>query len=111
MIMTYKWIEAIKITYFRTERQIMETVGDGSTVPRHNQKLDYEGLRYEAEQAVRFSGQKQLEIAEALGVGAPSISRAIKEAGSKFASLQRQIIEHLTDYHVEEMTLFRALRK
>ena len=39
------------------------------------------------------------------------MSRAAKEAGSKLASLQRRIIEHLTDYRLEEETRFRVRRE
>ena len=76
---------------------------------RHNETLDYEGLRREAETAA--GGHRQADLAEALGVSQPAVSMALREAGPKRASLQRQIIEALTDFVVEEELLFRIRRK
>ena len=82
-------------------------------IMRHNQRLDYETLCDEAAEAVRLNPKQKQEIAEELGRSAAAISRAIREAGPKFAQLQREIIAHLTDYRVEENVIveFRAVRK
>lgn len=85
---------------------------DRAPLMRHNQKIGYEKLREEAEEARRKSGKTQTELAQELDKATSTISRALNESGAKFAKLQREIIEHLTDYCVgEEEVLFRVLRK
>ena len=75
---------------------------------RKGQKLDYEALRREAKAAIEGSGKSQAQVGRELGVSRGAVSRAVKETGSKLASLQRRIIEHLTDYRLEEETRFRV---
>ena len=80
-------------------------------IMRHNQRLDFEALRQEAAAAIEHSGQTRAEIARQLDKDRSSITRATKEAGPKFAQLQRDIIGLLTEYRVVEETQFRAVRK
>lgn len=77
---------------------------------RKGQKLDFEALRREALAAIEQSGKSQSQVGRELDVSRGAVSRAVKEAGSKLASLQRRIIEHLTAYRLEEETRFRVHR-
>lgn len=92
---------------------LSERCGDAADLMRHNEKLDYDKLRAEAEAAVEESGKKRIEIASELGVSSGAITRALKEPGSKFSELQKRIVEHLTDYRIDEenYTIFRVQRK
>lgn len=72
------------------------------------QVLDYEALCRETEAAVERSGKSQSQVGRELGVSRGAVSRAVKEAGSKLASLQCRIIEHLTPYRLDEETHFRV---
>ena len=80
---------------------------------RHNQKLNYEGLREEAARAVNESGQTQTTIASEMGVSQGLISRALRETGPGLAKAQRDMIAHLTEYVAEEEVevCFRIKRK
>ena len=80
---------------------------------RHNQTLDYAGLMSEAVAAVKGSGRTQADIAEALGVTPPVVSRALKTPGGRYASTQQAIIGELTPYAVRDETTptFRVIRK
>ena len=75
----------------------------------HDDTLDYEGLRRETELAA--DGRRQADLAEMLGVSQPAVSMALREAGPKRSQLQRQIIEALTDFAIEEEVVFRVVRK
>lgn len=69
---------------------------------RENQRLTFAQLREEAKTAAdRYDGTRE-ELASELGVGRSWLSRALNEEGSKFVSLQRKVIEKLTDYRVKE---------
>lgn len=77
-----------------------------ATLPRTRVKdgdrLDYEGLRQKAKEAVKASGMKQYEVAERVGRTGPSVSLALSQAGARYAGLQRVIIEALTDFRIRE---------
>ncbi len=78
---------------------------------RQGQRYGHEGLRVEAESAVRRSGKKRKDVAAELGIAPSSVTNALKVSGPKYASLQKGIIEHLTDYRMTESTIFEAVRK
>lgn len=79
---------------------------------RQNQTFTgYEELHRLALEAVRDSGKTQAAVAEDLGKSTGAVSRALKEPGSRFASLQKEIVEHLTPYRVEEELTFRLVKK
>ena len=82
-----------------------------SRLVKHNQTLDYIGLRDEAARAA--AGLTQSDLAQRLGVSQPAVSLALREAGSKRAALQQQLIEALTDYTIEDQSyvVFRVIRK
>ena len=69
---------------------------------RHNQKLTLEDLRAAAAAAVEESGRSQSDLARDFDVSRSAISRALGEANSALVSLQRRIIDALTDYEVLE---------
>lgn len=69
---------------------------------RHNQRMDLDGLREATARAVSESGKTQRQVASELGVTPGAISRALNEANTALAGLQRRIVEHLTGYHLEE---------
>ena len=82
---------------------------------RHNQRLSYEDLRDETAEAVQTYAGTQSELAEKLGVHKSSISRAIREAGPAFSSLQMRILEEAyPDYLLEAeepVVTFRVRRR
>lgn len=81
---------------------------------RHDQILDYEALREEAAAAVASAvaaGRRQYEIADTLGVSAGALSKALTNAGARFAKLQQRAIDELTPYRVHEVGGFRVERK
>ena len=69
-------------------------------------RIGSEELRERAAEALRQSGLSQEEVAGKLDRSRSSISRAINEAGSKFAKLQCEIIELLTPFSVREETVY-----
>lgn len=85
---------------------------------QHNQTLDHESLRKEAEAAANTAkadtGLTRTALAEALGVSSGAISRALSEGEDpgRYASLQIRIIEHLTPYTIRDETrpTFRVVR-
>ena len=80
---------------------------------RHNQKLTLEDLRAAAAAAVEQSGRSQSDLARSFDVSRSAVSRALSEANSALVSLQRRIIEALTDYEVldEPEVLYTVKRK
>ena len=68
---------------------------------RHGQRMTEDDLRTEARQAIEKSGITQREVARRLKVSEQAISNAVRDAGSKVAALQRNIVDLLTDYVVE----------
>jgi len=80
---------------------------------RHGQLLDYDELHREAVKAVEASGRARAEIAEALGVTPPAVTRALKAPGARYAGLQARIIEEVTGYRIEDRSRveFRVVRK
>ena len=80
---------------------------------RHNQRLSYEELRKEANEAFKASSKTQNQLADELGKSQAVISRALNEPGAGFAKTLREIIENLTEYRIEEEVevAYRAIRK
>lgn len=79
---------------------------------RHNETLDFAGLRDRARQAYEDgarAGLTQTALAEALGRTQPAVSQALNNHGAKYAALQREIVSHLTGFEVVES--FRVVRK
>lgn len=79
---------------------------------RHNETLDFDGLRARTREAfdgAAGEGLTQTALADALGKTQPAVSQALNNAGAKYAALQREIIAHLTGYEVVES--FRLVRK
>lgn len=81
---------------------------------RHNQTLDYDGLRDEAKAAAKLSGKTQTELAEHFGVTQPAISQALNAPGPRLVALQSRIVAAFTEYEiepVEQVVTFRVARK
>ena len=81
---------------------------------RHNQRLTYETLRDETAKAVAESDMLKQDLAETLKKTPAAIGQAIRLTGAKYSRLQGEIINFLTDYHVEEEqadVTFRARKK
>jgi|GEM_PF-4007331 len=68
---------------------------------RNGQRLNPEQLRQEAEDAVHKSKKKRFEVATELDVSPGSISSALNNAGTRWASIQMRIIEKYTGYTIE----------
>ena len=75
--------------------------------------MDYEQLRAEATDAVAKSPLNQSELADVLGKSKGAISKALNNAGSRYAALQIQILNHLLPAYdiVILPPRFQALRK
>lgn len=86
---------------------------DRGVLMRHNQLYDYEGLREEARRIFEESGLTQTQLADKMQRSQSVISRALNEPNSAFAKTLREIIDHLSDYRIEEEVEvnFRAVRK
>ena len=80
---------------------------------RHGQTLDLEALRREAAAALSASGRTQADVANALGVPQPNLSRALRPGEPKGATVLQRVVALLTPYDVEEVTTpaFRVVRK
>jgi predicted transcriptional regulator len=78
---------------------------------QHGKELNLEELRGLVREAVSKSGKTQRAIAEELKVSPGAVSRALNEKGTALTSLQRSIIEHLTQYKVEVETVYRLVRE
>ena len=93
----------------------IETRADRLPVMRNGQRLTNEGLRQEAATAVAAYSGSQSDLARVLDVHRSSISRAIHEAGSQFASLQIKIIQVVfPEYDVEKeepVVTYRVTKK
>ncbi len=71
---------------------------------RHNQLLSIEELWKETTEAVKASGKRQVEIAEALSLSVSAVNKALKEpepGSHRYADVQARIIRLLTGYAVE----------
>lgn len=79
----------------------MDTESLGLAV-RNNQRLTYEQLRDEVASAVADYAESQAALARELDVTRGAVNRAVKEAGPMLVRLQKRIIEHLTEYHIED---------
>ena len=68
-------------------------------------ELNHNDLREKARELAE-DGPGYTEIAEALNVSEDSVAKAVTTTGPKFQRLQMKIVEHLSDYEVEERRSF-----
>lgn len=79
---------------------------------RHNQTFaGYEELHRLTVEALEESGKSQADVAREMDKTRGAISRALKGPDSSLSGLQRDIIEHLTPYQVDEEVQFTLKRK
>ena len=83
---------------------------------RHNQRLTTEDLWRETVAAFEASGKSKARLARELDVNDSAIHHALKEPKSgsyRYASIQAQIVEHLTGYRISREPIevtFRATK-
>ena len=68
-------------------------------------ELNHDDLREKARELAE-DGPGYDEIAGALNVSEDSLKKAVTTTGPKFQRLQMKIVEHLSDYEVEERRSF-----
>ena len=68
-------------------------------------ELNHDDLREKVHDLAK-DGPGYAEIAGALNVSEDSVAKAVTTAGPKFQRLQMKIVEHLSDYEVEERRSF-----
>jgi DNA-binding XRE family transcriptional regulator len=73
-------------------------------------RLDAEGLRQRAEQAIEDSPYTQADVARKLDVSRASINRALKDASPKLEKLRCRIVEHLRGGRVEKRVTFAHVK-
>ena len=80
---------------------------------RHGQTLDLEALRRETAAALAASGRTQADVAEALGVPQPNLSRALRPGEPKGVTVLQRVVTLLTPFDVEEVTTptFKVVRR
>lgn len=69
-------------------------------------RLDAEGLRQRAEQAIEGSPYTQADVARELDVSRASVNRALKGTSPKLEKLRCRIVELLEPCHVERKRIF-----
>jgi DNA-binding XRE family transcriptional regulator len=69
-------------------------------------RLDAEGLRRRAEQAIEDSPYTQADVARELDVSRASVNRALNQTTPKLEKLRRRIVEHLRGGRVEKRVTF-----
>jgi len=69
-------------------------------------RLDAEGLRQRAEQAIEGSPYTQADVARELDVSRASVNRALKDASPKLEKLRCRIVELLEPCRVERKRIF-----
>ena len=88
----------------------METLHIDTSM-RNGQRMNLEQLRLEADEAIYRARKKRIEVAEEMGVSPGSISSALNNAGTRWASMQIRIIERYTDYEIKPEPTYIALKK